>query len=91
MDFFEEFNDPTYDPIEYGEYSQEAAEKMSHLWRIKPLYFIDFRKGKENNFEFSTEKKLIFTMPKAIEREFLFPKKPKKFFKNWLCLYNTNT
>lgn len=59
-DFFEQYDDPTYDPIEKGKHDEQTAQQMPKLWRIKPLHTADFKKVATDNFAFSVTEKADF-------------------------------
>lgn len=51
MDFFEPYDDPTYDPIKKGKHCPETADLMPKLWVIQPLFELKFKKISHDDFE----------------------------------------
>ncbi len=82
FDFFEKFNDPTFDPIEKGKHSEEASQKMPKLWRIKPLHAIEFKKVDKDNFTFSTSEYADFYEATGDRLGIFISEKAKQIFEN---------
>lgn len=80
MDFFEKFNNPTFDPIEKGKHSKDTAEAMPKLWRIKPLHNIEFKKIEAQQFDFSIKEEADFYMGSGDKLGIFISTKAKQIF-----------
>lgn len=78
FEFFEEFDDPTYDPIEYGEHCEATAQKMPAMWYLKGTD-LPFKRVEKDKFEFEPNPNADFFHATEDRRGVFVSEKAKKW------------
>lgn len=82
MEFFEGYDDPTYDPTSKGEHCQQTTKLTPKLWLINPLFELTFRKITNTNFEVYKEENSDFYNGVGDKMGVFISENAKLFFEN---------